>query len=74
MEYNPFLPEYLENPYPMYQRLRAEDPVHRSALGFWVLSRYDDVVTVLRDPRFGREAIANVVRDRELFQDLPVAF
>ena len=69
MEYNPFLPEYLENPYPMYHRLRAEDPVHRSALGFWVLSRYDDVVTVLRDPRFGREAIANVVRDRELFQD-----
>jgi cytochrome P450 len=25
-------------------------------MGFWVLTRYDDVVMVLRDPRFGRDA------------------
>jgi cytochrome P450 len=53
--FNPFLPEFHADPYPFYRRLREEDPVHRSPLGFWVLTRYDDCVTVLRDPRFGRE-------------------
>jgi cytochrome P450 len=53
--FNSYLPEFHENPYPFYHRLRAEEPVHRSPLGFWVLTRYDDVVMVLRDQRFGRE-------------------
>ncbi len=47
--------EFLANPYPTYDRLRAEDPVHRAPLGLWVLTRYDDVALVLRDPRFSRE-------------------
>lgn len=54
VQFNPFAPEFHENPYPFYHRLRAEDPVHQSPLGFWVLTRYDDVEMVLRDPRFGR--------------------
>ena len=37
------------------QRLRERDPVHLSPLGLWVLTRYDDCVTSLRDPRFGRD-------------------
>ena len=55
VEFNPFLPEFRADPYPFYHRLRAVDPVHRTPMGLWVLTRYDDVVTVLRDPRFGRE-------------------
>jgi cytochrome P450 len=47
--------EFLANPYPTYDQLRAEDPVHRTPLGLWVLTRYDDVALVLRDPRFSRE-------------------
>jgi cytochrome P450 len=31
-------------------RLRADDPVHRCDTGFWVLSRYDDIRDVSRDP------------------------
>lgn len=39
------------DPYPTYQRLREEDPVHWSEpWGQWVLSRYEDVVRVLREP------------------------
>ena len=53
--FNPFQPEFHADPYPFYRRLREEDPVHQSPLGFWVLTRYDDCVAVLRDPRFGRE-------------------
>lgn len=50
VEFNPLLPEFRVNPYPFYHQLRAADPVHWSAFfGFWVLSRYADCVTVLRD-------------------------
>ncbi len=55
LAFNPFLPEVHEDPYPLYQRLRAEDPVHRSVLGFWVLTRHADVLAVLRDPRMSRD-------------------
>jgi pimeloyl-[acyl-carrier protein] synthase len=43
------------DPYGLYARLRAEDPVHRTPHGLWVLTRYADVAAVHRDPRFGRE-------------------
>ena len=59
--FNPMDPEFVADPYPTYHRLRAEDPVHRSPLGFWVLTRYEDVVWALRDSRFGKEAIADFV-------------
>jgi pimeloyl-[acyl-carrier protein] synthase len=62
--FNPMDPAFVADPYPTYHRLRAEDPVHHSPLGFWVLTRYEDVVAVLRDPRFAKEAIAAVVAAR----------
>src|SRR5438309_9268676 len=41
-------PEVLANPYPLYQRLRTEDPIHWDPfLHAWVVTRYADVVTVL---------------------------
>ena len=61
VEFNPFLPEFHANPYPFYHRLRTADPVHRTAMGLWVLTRYDDVVSVLRDPRFGREGFDQIL-------------
>jgi cytochrome P450 len=51
--YNPLDPEVHANPYPHYRRMREQDPVHRSPLGFVVLTRYADIDAVLRDPRFG---------------------
>lgn len=56
--FDPRLPEFHANPYPFYRALRERDPVHQSPLGFWVLTRYDDVVTSLRDQRFGRDGFA----------------
>jgi cytochrome P450 len=53
--FNPFLPEFHADPYPFYKRLREQEPVHQTPMGFWVLTRYDDSVAVLRDQRFGRE-------------------
>jgi cytochrome P450 len=52
VEFNPLLPEFRVDPHPFYQQLRTHDPVHWSAfLGFWVLTRYADCVTVLRDAK-----------------------
>ncbi len=62
--FNPMDPEFVADPYPTYHRLRAEDPVHHSPLGFWILTRYDDVVAALRDPRLAKEAIASFVAAR----------
>ncbi len=46
-------PENLANPYPLYARLREQDPVmwdERTTA--WVLTRHSDIYAVLRDPRF----------------------
>ncbi len=41
-------PEVLANPYPLYQRLRTEDPVHWDPyLHAWIVTRYSDVIEVL---------------------------
>lgn len=41
-------PEVLANPYPLYRRLRTEDPVHWDPyLYTWVVTRYAEVVEVL---------------------------
>jgi len=42
-------PEVLADPYPLYHRLRSEDPVHWDPyLHAWVVTRYHDVATVFR--------------------------
>ena len=64
IQFNPMAPEFVADPYPTYHRLRAEDPVHHSALGFWVLTRYADVIAMLRDPRLVKEPIAAFVAAR----------
>ncbi len=64
VQFNPMDPEFVADPYPMYHRLRAEDPVHHSPLGFWVLTRYPDVMAMLRDPRLIKEPIAAFVAAR----------
>ena len=48
-------PEVRANPYPFYSQLRAYDPIHwDEELGFWVLTRYEDIVSFYHDGRFSR--------------------
>ena len=54
--YNPLSRRFQRDPYATYERLREEDPWHRSHLvGGWVVSRYRDVLGVLRDPRLSSD-------------------
>ena len=51
--------EFRADPYPLYARWRAETPVVRTTLAdkqiVWIVTRYDDVLTVLKDERFGKD-------------------
>jgi cytochrome P450 len=50
LDYRPNDPEVLADPFPLYARLRDEDPAHWSPrLKAWVLTRYDDVKQVCLD-------------------------
>jgi hypothetical protein len=50
IDYKPNDPVVLADPFPLYQRLRDEDPAHWSPrLKAWVLTRYDDVKRVCLD-------------------------
>jgi cytochrome P450 len=47
--YNLLRPDVLADPYPLYRRLRTEDPVHWDPyLHAWVVTRYADVVHVFQ--------------------------
>ena len=65
LEFNPLRQDFRQSPYPTYRRFREADPVHWSAMfGFWVCTRYDDIVTIVRHSK----ASANP-RDWERFND-----
>lgn len=48
-------PEFRQDPYPLYARMRREDPVYRSSQGMWYLTRYADVEAAIRDPRLSSD-------------------
>jgi pimeloyl-[acyl-carrier protein] synthase len=71
------------DPYPHYAHLRDAMPVHCCPNGVWVLACYEDVLLVLRDPRFGRRGFRHLLNSKDsqsndngisvsmLFQDPP---
>ena len=60
--FNPLAPEFIRNPYPHYERMRATDPVHLTEHGMYVASRHADVTVVLRDKRFGKDYVDRMER------------
>ena len=51
LAYDPSDDDFRRNPYPRYAELREEDRLHRNPDGFWVLTRYEDVLAIVRDAR-----------------------
>jgi len=54
--WDPFDPLWRSDPAAVYRTLRASNPVHRSPLGFWVLTRHADCLAMLRDKRASSDA------------------
>ncbi|MFQ3566609.1 MAG: cytochrome P450 [Aggregatilineales bacterium] len=56
MLFDPHDPDFLRDPYPTYDRLRAEGPIQfDEAAGMWFVFTYEDVTALLRDRRLGRQ-------------------
>ena len=56
--FNPFLGGDHADPYPGYHRLRSQDSVQWREFfgaGFWLALGHEDVVSILRDPRFSAD-------------------
>ena len=55
-DYRLFCEERLGYPYPLFDLLRAEDPVHWCApMNLWLVTGYDDCFNGLRDDRFSSD-------------------
>jgi cytochrome P450 len=53
IEFEPFAPGFDADPFPIYRRLREEEPLHYwSTAPAWVVTRYEEVAVVIRDRRF----------------------
>jgi cytochrome P450 len=71
--------ELAKNPYPFYEQLRKNSPVTKlGPLGLWAVSKYDDVLRILRDPDTfssnvsARRLAGEDVPPSMLFEDPPV--
>jgi cytochrome P450 len=60
--FNPLSPEFIRDPYPHYERLRAIDPMHLTPFGMFVASRHAEASLVLRDRRFGKDYVERTKR------------
>lgn len=50
LTYDPLHPDTLENPYPIYKKLRETTPIFwHERMKSWVLTRHDDCMKVLQD-------------------------
>ncbi|MEU1168256.1 cytochrome P450 [Streptomyces sp. NPDC005921] len=68
-------PGFRANPYPYYARLRKQHPVHRHSTGLYVVSRYEDVARLIRNPTLSVERLdfgpADPIHDTMLGKDAP---
>ncbi|WP_332961215.1 cytochrome P450, partial [Microcoleus sp. AR_TQ3_B6] len=57
--YDLFAPGAVANSYPLFKRMRSEDPVHYcESGGYWILTRYRDVEAALHDERLSSNRTA----------------
>jgi cytochrome P450 len=70
VQFDPLDAGFIASPYEQYARLRDDDPVHWSELlQGWVITRFDDVAAVLRDPSMSSDinnAAPNPLTEMEL--------
>ena len=60
--FNPLDPAFIADPYPFYHQLRQSAPVFKTPMGFWLMTRYEDISLALRDRRFGKDFVGNMIR------------
>ncbi|GIN10283.1 cytochrome P450 [Shouchella clausii] len=79
--------EFNQDPYPTFKNLRENEPTHlvkmKNGQYTWVVTKYEDAVAILKDPRFTKnfnyfgtednqdEELANLLVQNMLFSDPP---
>jgi len=77
--FDPFAPGFTDDPYPSYGAVRAQAPVYQHPLGFWLLTRYDDVSWLLRaglsveDRNVAADSLLRQLREEAYGNELPRA-
>ena len=68
-------PGFRSDPYPYYARLREEHPVYQHPLGLYVVSRYEDVARLIRNPTLSVQqldfGVADPIHHTMLGKDAP---
>lgn len=65
-------PAFFNNPYPAYHAIGAKVPAFRwEQYGYWCFARHEDVSTLLRDRRFGRQILHVMPREELGWPDIP---
>ena len=60
VHYDPYAPEMIDDPHPVYARLREEAPVYRlEEWGAWALARFEDVWNLSAEPEATSVAAGN---------------
>jgi cytochrome P450 len=64
--------QFYQNPYPAYHAIRAQCPVFKwEQYGHWCFARHEDVNTLLRDRRFGRQILHVATREELGWTEVP---
>ncbi len=64
VDLDPRAAQFYENPYPAYQELRQKVPAFKwQQYGYWCFAGHEDVNTLLRDRRFGRQILHVATRE-----------
>lgn len=51
-DFDPLDADYLADPYPYFARFRKKAPIfYAPKIDFWVVSRYDDIMRIVKDPQ-----------------------
>jgi cytochrome P450 len=64
--FDPLDPLFVSDPHPVYRRMRDQEPAHRTqtaAKPAWVITRYQDVARLLKDPRAQSRPLENSDRN-----------
>ena len=68
--YHELADEFLQDPYPTYERLRNQAPIFKSPTeDRWLISRYADVNAIVRDIRFSSDRYGGSSAGTALMQD-----
>ncbi len=66
MDFDPYSEAYFNDPYPTYKHLRDEAPVYRNEkLGFYALSRFEDVLQAHIDHQTYSSAKGILIQDMD---------